>query len=105
MPDTLSRIAGPANIGSGTTTVFTGATGHTYTIKSILIVNDSTGSISIKLGIGGVADSNLILPQVTLGAGEQADFDGLLVMSGAETLQAVAGATGLTITVSGLDQS
>lgn len=105
MTDTLSRIVGPANIASGTSTIFTGTSGHTYTIKTIVIVNDSTGSISIKLGIGGVADANLVLPNVTLGAGEQANFDGLLVMTGTETLQATTSASGLTITVAGLDQS
>lgn len=105
MTDTLSRIVGPANIASGTSTVFTGTASHVYTIRDILIANNTTGSISIALGIGGVANANLILPTVTLGAGEQANFDGLLVLTGTETLQASASASGLTITVAGLDQS
>src|SRR6478752_1582630 len=105
MADTLSRIVGPVNIANGTSTVFTGTAAHTYTIRDILIVNNTAGPITVSLGIGGVANANLILPATPLGAGEQANFDGYLIMSGAETLQASATATGLTITVMGLDQS
>lgn len=105
MPDTLSRIVGPANIASGTSTVFTGTAAHTYTIKHIRIVNPTGASVTVKLGIGGVADANLILPATPIDAGGFAEFDGLIVMAGTETLQANASATGCTITVAGLDQS
>lgn len=105
MADVLSRLAGPANIASGTSTVFTGTTAHTYTIKHIRIVNPTVGNVIIKLGIGGVADANLILPAASIDAGGFAEFDGLIVMAGTETLQANASATGMTITVAGLDQS
>ena len=105
MADTLSRILGPVNIASGTSTLFTGTAGHTYTIKTILIENNTGGSITVKLGIGGVADANLILRSMPIGAGEEAVFSGLLVLSGTETLQANASASGLTITIGGLDQS
>lgn len=105
MADVLSRLAGPANVASGTSTVFTGTAAHTYSIKSIRIVNNTAAAITIKLGIGGVADVNLILPPEPIDAGGFAEWDGLLTLSGVETLQANASATGLTITVSGLDQS
>jgi hypothetical protein len=105
VPDILKRILGPVAIASGTSTLFTGTAAHTYTIKNIKVVNNSGATVTLKLGIGGVADANLILPTATIDAGGMAEFDGLLVMSGTETLQAVASATGLTITISGLDQS
>lgn len=104
MTDTLSRIVGPVNVALGTSTVFTGTAAHIYTIKHIRVVNGTGGSITLKLGIGGVADANLILPATALGLGESCEFDGLLVLAGAETLQANASATGLTVTVAGLDQ-
>lgn len=104
--DVLSRLAGPANLANGTSTVFTGTVSHRYTIKNIRIVNNSTGAITVKLGIGGVTDALLILAAVTLAAGDTMSDDvNMLVMSGTETLQANTTATGLTITVSGLDQS
>jgi hypothetical protein len=101
----IKKIVGPANVASGTSTVFTGTVSHIYTIKNIVIVNNSSGAITYKLGFNGVADANLVLPAVTLQAGEYTTFDGLLVLTGTETLQANASATGGTITVSGLDQS
>lgn len=104
--DVLSRLVGPANIASGTSTLFTASASHRYTIKNIRIVNNSTGSLTVKLGIGGVADANLILPAVTLAAGDTlVDDTNMIVLAAGETLQANASNTGLTITVSGLDQS
>lgn len=104
MADILKRLLGPVNIANGTSTLFTGVAAHVYTIKNITVVNNTGAAITLKLGIGGVADANLILPAVVIGPGESGQFDGLLVMTGAESLQANASATGLTITMSGLDQ-
>jgi hypothetical protein len=104
MADILKRLLGPVNIANGTSTLFTGIAAHVYTIKNITIVNNTAASITLRLGIGGVADANLILPSVPIGPGEQAQFDGLLVLTAVETIQANASATGLTITISGLDQ-
>ena len=104
MADTLKRIVGPVAVASGTSTIFTGTAAHVYTIKHMVVANPSGAAVSVKLGVGGVADANLILPSVSIDAGGYSEFDGLLVLSGAETLQAVASAAGLTITASGLDQ-
>lgn len=105
MADTLSRLVGPVNMSSGTSTVFTGTSAHVYAVKNITVVNGSAGSITLKLGIGGVTDPLLFMPATAIGAGESAQFDGLLILAGTETLQANTTATGLTIAVSGLDQS
>lgn len=102
----LKRIAGPANMASGTSTVFTGTTNHRYTIKNIRVVNNTAGSITFKLGIGGVTDALLIVAAVSLAAGDTfVDDTNMVVLEGTETLQANTTATGLTITVSALDQS
>lgn len=102
--DTLSRFVGPADVGNGTTTVYTVPSSHTQTIKNIRIVNATSGSISIALGIGGVANANLVLPSTALGAGESCEFDGVLTLASGETVQASTSADGLTITISGMDQ-
>lgn len=104
MADTLKRIIGPANIASGTSTLFTGVAAHVYTIKHMTILNPTSAAITVKLGIGGVADANLILPTVTIDAGGLAEFDGLEILTGTETLQANASATGMTFSAHGLDQ-
>jgi hypothetical protein len=105
MADTLSRLVGPATVVSGTSTIFTGTAAHVYTIKTVLIENNTGGSITAKLGIGGVADANLILRSIAIGTSEEAVFNGLLVLAGTETIQANTSGSGLTITISGLDQS
>lgn len=105
MADTLSRLAGPANAASGTSTMFTGTTAHTYTIKRIRLVNTTAAAITVKVGVGGVADANLIMPAISIDAGGFMDSNDFLVLSGTETLQINTSATGITYTISGLDQS
>lgn len=104
MADTLKRLAGPTNIASGTSTLFTGTADHTYTIKMMRIVNPTAAAITVKLGIGGVTDGQLILPATSIDPGGWGESDDFVILSGAETLQANASATGLTFTMFGLDQ-
>lgn len=105
MADTLKRILGPVAVASGASVLFTGTAAHVYSFKKILIVNtDTVNAKTIKLGIGGTATGNLITPVLTIDAGGFAEWDGLLTLTGVETLNADASASGLTITVSGLDQ-
>lgn len=106
MTDTLKRIAGPAAVASGTSTVFTGTALHTYTIKRVKIANtDTANAKTFQLFIGGSAAANAITPVFTIDAGGMAESDDFIVLSGAETLQITASGTGLTISVYGLDQS
>ena len=105
MADTLSRIVGPVNMGNGTTTIFTGTAAHRYSFRGIRVVNNSAGSITFKLGIGGVTDALLIVHEVALASKATYYDSDLVVLSGTETLQANTSATGLTITVSGVDQT
>lgn len=105
MTDTLSRLAGPISVGSGTTTVFTGTAAHTYTIRNWRIVNNTGGAVTARVGIGGVTDTCLIFPAMSIPAASILEDDGMVVMSGTETLQVSMSASGTTITVSGLDHS
>jgi hypothetical protein len=102
--DTLKRLVGPVNVGNGTSTVFTGTTSHVYTIKRIRIVNNTAAAVTVKAGIGGVTDALLIMPPVAIPSGGMWDDDVFVVLSGTETIQANASATGTTVTISGLDQ-
>lgn len=104
MADLLSRIVGPVAVASGTSTIFTGTNLHTYTVKQIRIVNNTTGGINIKIGIGGVTDALLILHDVTIPGKSTFTDSGLWVVKNTETVQASAGTTGLTISLHGLDQ-
>lgn len=106
MTDTLKRIFGPVQIGSGNTVIFTGTGGTVYTIRNLRIVNPSSVlTINLKLGIGGIADSNLILPTVAFGPLESASADELYILTGAETFEANADQAGLVITADGVQQT
>jgi hypothetical protein len=106
MSETLKRLFGPTNVGNGTNTIFTGAgSPHIYTIKHITVINNTAAAITVKVGIGGVADANLIIQPISVPPnGGSYEWDGMHVMNDAETLQTNATATGCTITGSGLDQ-
>lgn len=104
--DVLKRIVGPVNLANGSATFYTGTAAHRYTIKNIRVVNNTAGSISFRIGIGGVTDALLIIPAIALAAGDFYSEDvNMLVLEGAETLQATTTASGLTVTVTALDQS
>lgn len=104
MAEVLKRILGPVNIASGNSVLFTGVVSHTYLFRKIKIVNPTAAVITLKLGIGGIADANLIMPTTSIDAGGWGEGDDFIVLTGVETLNANASATGLTITINGLDQ-
>jgi len=108
MANTLSRIVGPANVASGTSTVFTGTTAHVYTFKHMTIVNPTAGAITIKMGIqaaaGTLDDDELFLPTATIDPGGIAEWSGTMILAGTEVIRAVTSDTGLTFTAHGLDQ-
>lgn len=111
MADVMNRVGStPAAVGNGTSTLFTGTGGHTYTFKAggILIVNNGSVTRTVKLGIGGVTDAVLIMPAIAIQPGCAIAWPpegGYVVMSGTETLQANADGTGTTVTLSCVDQS
>lgn len=76
--------------------------GKTWIIKGIALVNTSGADQTAALWDGGTADGNAILPPSTIVAGGMAQFDGVLTLAAASTLQGKAGAaTSITITVYG----
>jgi hypothetical protein len=105
MGNVMERIVGPVDVANGTTTIFTGTTAHTYTIRTMCLVNNTAGSITISLGVNGTANANLVLPATPILAGCRMEWGGFLILAGTETIQAITTANGLTLTASGLDQS
>lgn len=106
MANTLSRLAGPVAVASGTSTVLTVTTAHTFTIKKIRVVNtDLVNAKDIQLFVNGSAAGNAVMNKITVDPNSMIDDDPVLTLASTDTLQAITSATGLTITVSGLDQS
>lgn len=100
----IKRLIGPSNIASGTSTKGTVPAGHTWTLTHIRIVNNSAGSITVKVGVGGVTDALLIVQEVAIPTKKTYVENLEVTLEAAETLQANATATGLTITVNGIDR-
>ena len=106
MADTLSILAGPAQAASGTSTIFTVPSAHTYTVKYISLINMAHTPTTVELGINGVGNSNIFFPLVELYPyGAIAEYSGLLVFPATYTMQIqVSQASAITYTVHGIDQ-
>jgi hypothetical protein len=101
--DVLDR-AGPTALSSGSNDLLTVAASHRYTLLHVKILNPTSSPIRVKVGIGGVADANLIEEEVSIPPGGSLNFGGKEVLKPTEVLKANCSATGCTATVSYLDQ-
>jgi len=73
-------------------------------IRTMVIINPTGGSCWVKIWTNGTADGNLILPQVTLGAGEWGDDDDAITLEAGDTIQAQAEtAATITFTIHGVE--
>jgi hypothetical protein len=103
MAETYKKLA-QDRVGSSVETVYTVPGGTSAIVKHIRLVNPTAGAATVALWHDGTADVNIILPPVSLGAGEWAEFDGSILMEAADTLHADSDtADAVTITVYGLE--
>ena len=62
------------------------------------------GAATVKIWKQGAVDANLILPAISLGIGEFAEWDGTMTMEAGDTLQAESDTNNaLTITIDGVE--
>jgi hypothetical protein len=103
MPDAFKKLA-QAELAQApsTTTLYTVPAGVQAIIKHMKAVNSTAGAVTVKMWHDGTADVNLILPEVTLQAGEWGEWDGTMVMEAGDTLAGQSdSATAVTVTVYG----
>jgi hypothetical protein len=102
--DTVKKL-GQMELTGGTDTVYTVSGSTSTLIKHMSIVNTSTISGStVKLWHDGSDNMNLIMPAVTIAAGEWAEFEGTITMEATDTLKAQAAIGNvITITVHGVE--
>ena len=75
-------------------------------VKLIVIVNTDSSNHTVEVWHDGHADTNAILPSITIEAGGWLELDGPFTMEAADTLQAEgSAATSLTYTVYGVEVS
>lgn len=105
MTDTLATLAGPTAVGAGNTTLFTVPASQVWTVKTILIINLNAATRTVRLGVNGTADADLITAPVALAQNEQAVGDFVLSFAAADDLRVNSDGAGVTVTISGLKQS
>lgn len=105
MVDTYKKLA-QLELTGGTDTIYTVPAATEAIIAHIRAVDNAGNGASIKLWHDGVADVNIILPEVSLPAGGWAEFDGKILMEAADTLSGFSNtASEVTVTVYGLEVS
>lgn len=88
---TESRLGGPIQLGTTTTTICTAAAGRTEVIKQIIICNTDTADRTVTLAIGSAATAaNRIMSALPIGANDIMVFDTALVLAATETLQGLS---------------
>ena len=103
---TETRLGGPTQLGTTTTTIATVASSRVEVIKQIIITNTDTVDRTFSLAIGTAATAaNRIISQLPIGANDIMVFDTALVLVAAETLQGLADvASVVNVTVIGWEK-
>ena len=104
---TESRLGGPTQLGTSTTTICTAGSGITEVIKQIIICNTDTVDRTVTLAIGSAATAaNRILSALPIGANDVIILDTALVLLTTETLQGLSDtASKVTVTVVGWEKT
>jgi hypothetical protein len=103
---TESRLGGPVQLGTTTTTICTAATGYAEVIKQIIIANTDTVDRTVTLAIGSAATaSNRIMSALPIGANDLIVWDTAIVLAAGETLQGLSDtASKVNVTVVGWEK-
>ena len=101
-----SRLGGPTQLGTSTTTICTAATGYAEILKQIIITNTDTVDRTFTLAIGSAATaSNRIISALPIGANDVMVFDTAIVLAAGETLQGLSDtASKVNVTVVGWEK-
>ena len=102
-----SRLGGPVQLGTTTTTICTAGTGITEVVKQVIICNTDTVDRTVTLAIGSAATAaNRILSALPIGANDVIILDTALVLLTTETLQGLSDvASKVTVTVVGWEKT
>jgi hypothetical protein len=101
-----SRLGGPIQLGTSTTTICTAATGFAEIIKQIIITNTDTVDRTVTLAIGSAATAaNRLLSTLPIGGSDVIVWDTAIVLAAGETLQGLSdSASKITVTVVGWEK-
>jgi hypothetical protein len=101
-----SRLGGPIQLGTTTTTIVTAASGYADIIKQIIITNTDTIDRTVTLAVGSAATAaNRLLSALPIGANDVIIWDTAIVLAAGETLQGLSDtASKVTVTVVGWEK-
>ena len=101
-----SRLGGPIQLGTSTTTICTAASGYAEVIKQVVICNTDTVDRTVTLAIGSAATAaNRLFSALPIGANDVMVWDTALVLAAGETLQGLSDtASKVTVTVVGWEK-
>jgi len=104
---TESRLGGPTQLGTSTTTICTAGAGITEVIKQIIICNTDTVDRTVTLAVGSAATAaNRIVSALPIGANDVIILDTALVLLTTETLQGLSDtASKVNVTVVGWEKT
>jgi hypothetical protein len=101
-----SRLGGPTQLGTSTTTLVTAASGYANIIKQVVITNTDTVDRTVTLAIGSAATAaNRLFSALPIGANDVMIWDTAIVLAAGETLQGLSDtASKVTVTVVGWEK-
>ena len=102
-----SRLGGPTQLGTSTTTICTAGAGVTEIIKQIVVCNTDTVDRTFTLAIGSAATaSNRLFSNTQIAANDSIIFDTAIVLAATETLQGLSDtASKVTVTAFGWEKT
>lgn len=105
MADALARLVGPAGLGIAAVTVYTApsAVGTYVVLRHIHVCNETAASAWVTISIGTDGANKRLWHRTSVGAYDNYDWTGNIVLGASEFLQAYSGtASALTATISGV---
>ncbi len=103
---TEKRLAGPTQLGTSTSALFTVPSSHQYVVKQFILCNTSGVSQTVTIAVGSAATAaNRIVSSLVIEASETIVVDLALPLDASETLQGLASlASVVSVTVNGWDR-
>lgn len=104
---TESRLGGPIQLGTSTTTICTSGAGVTEVVKQVIVCNTDTVERLFTLSIGSAATAaNRLFSSMPIGANDTVVLDTAIVLAPTETLQGLSDtAAKVTVTVFGWEKT
>lgn len=99
---TESRVIGPSVIGTTDTTVGTVPASRVWVIKQFILTNTNSVDAWVTVSVGATSTAgNALFYQLPVAANDTVVFDTALVLTAAETVQAISDRGAVNVTANG----